>query len=169
MDVLLSQMDGVHFPVHEQALPVRWERDPGSGQATLGPFGVAISWMPVNHSGTCFAYRISGSERDLVYMTDNELGAEHADVVAFCRDADVLVHDAQYTEAERSRKTGWGHSFVPDVCRLAEQAKVRELILFHHDPGRTDAELDAIQAQARSILDPSVACVAAAEGMQREL
>ncbi|MEQ9103862.1 MAG: MBL fold metallo-hydrolase [Rhodothermales bacterium] len=169
MDHLLSQMDGIHFPVPADAFPVRWEQDSGSGQATLGPLGVAFSWMPVNHSGTCFAYRISGPEGDLVYMTDNELGPEHADVVAFCRDADVLVHDAQYTAAERSRKTGWGHSFVPDVCRLAEQAGVRELILFHHDPIRTDVELDAIQAQARAILGPSIACVAAAEGMHREL
>jgi phosphoribosyl 1,2-cyclic phosphodiesterase len=166
---VLSQLDGIHFPLPADVFPVHWEHDSGAGQAILDALGVGISWMPVNHSGTCFAYRISGRSKDLVYMTDNELGPDHDDVVAFCRNADILVHDAQFIESERQRKTGWGHSFVPDVCRLAKQAAVRELVLFHHDPSRNDAEIDAIQADARSLLGPSVACVAAAEGMSREL
>lgn len=169
MDTALSQLDGVRFPLRLVDCPARIEQDNREAEDVLSEFDLTVSWMPANHSGTCFAYRLAGPANDLIYMTDNELGPERANVTTFCHGADFLVHDAQFTEAERSRKTGWGHSFVSDVCVLAQEASVGELILFHHDPNRTDAQLDRIQADARSRVGTSLTCCVAAEGMGRAL
>jgi ribonuclease BN (tRNA processing enzyme) len=109
-----------------------------------------------------------------VYLTDNELdppyekATEFDGFVQFCQHADVLIHDAQYVEADMPHKHGWGHSVVSQVCALAKAAEVTHLILFHHDPDRTDDELDAIQDTARAWFHaqaPRIACTAAYEGL----
>ncbi len=86
----------------------------------------------------------------------------------FCRGADLLFHDAQYTEDEYARKRGWGHSTTVDAVELAMEAGVRRLGLFHHDPDRSDDEIDREVdrcreriAKAGSALD----CFACADGM----
>jgi ribonuclease BN (tRNA processing enzyme) len=77
-----------------------------------------------------------------------------------------LCHDAQYVAAEREARRGWGHSVVSDVCALARMADVEHLVLFHHDPQRSDAALDQIQARARRVLHPHrISCTAAYEGL----
>ena len=84
----------------------------------------------------------------------------------FCTGADVLIHDAQYRSDDVPEKVGWGHSVLRDTCRLARAAAVDELVLFHHDPERTDEALDAMQKQARSWLGAhDVECRAAYEGL----
>ncbi|MGD0525637.1 MAG: MBL fold metallo-hydrolase, partial [Polyangiaceae bacterium] len=80
--------------------------------------------------------------------------------------ADVLVYDAQYLPEEYGAKVGWGHSTYEAGAALAKAAGVRKLVLFHHDPARTDAEVDAVEARARGVFDD---VVAAREGMTIEL
>ena len=60
------------------------------------------------------------------------------------RDADILLHDAQYTREEYVLKRGWGHSAMEDTLRFAELTGVKKLLLMHHDPNHTDAQLDDI-------------------------
>ncbi|HIM83407.1 MAG TPA: hypothetical protein EYM55_02125 [Candidatus Marinimicrobia bacterium] len=87
------------------------------------------------------------------YVTDNELeppGKVHTtydEWVAFCSDVDVLIHDAQYTEADMPNKHGWGHSLMSQVRQLAIDAEVGSLVMFHHDPDRSDAQLDEVQRE----------------------
>ncbi len=87
------------------------------------------------------------------YVTDNELeppGKVHTtydEWVAFCSDVDVLIHDAQYTEADMPNKHGWGHSLMSQVRQLAIDAEVGSLFMFHHDPDRSDAQLDEVQRE----------------------
>ena len=87
------------------------------------------------------------------YVTDNELeppGKVHTtydEWVAFCSDVDVLIHDAQYTEADMPNKHGWGHSLMSQVRQLAIDAEVGSLVMFHHDPDRSDVQLDEIQRE----------------------
>ena len=87
------------------------------------------------------------------YVTDNELeppGKVHTtydEWVAFCSDVDVLIHDAQYTEADMPHKHGWGHSLMSQVRQLAIDAEVGSLVMFHHDPDRSDAQLDEVQRE----------------------
>ena len=87
------------------------------------------------------------------YVTDNELeppGKVHTtydEWVAFCSGVDVLIHDAQYTEADMPHKHGWGHSLMSQVRKLAIDAEVGSLVMFHHDPDRSDVQLDEIQRE----------------------
>ena len=62
----------------------------------------------------------------------------------------VLIHDAQYTQSEYQNKVGWGHSAVEDVVDMAGKAGVERLVLFHHDPMRTDADINRIVREARA-------------------
>ena len=68
---------------------------------------------------------------------------------SFCKNADVLIHDAQYTPDEYPAHRGWGHSTWQDAVNAAKESNARRLLLAHHDPTRTDAELEAILEKAR--------------------
>ena len=68
---------------------------------------------------------------------------------AIAEGADVLIHDAQYTDAEYDDKVGWGHSAISHTLKLAEATCVKRLVTIHHDPAHTDDDLDEIHAAAR--------------------
>ena len=107
--------------------------------------------------------------------TDNELdppyklNTRYDEWVDFCSGVDVLIHDAQYTENDMPHKHGWGHSLISQVRQLAIDARVKTLVLFHHDPDRTDAELDEIQIETERFFKQHYdnnKSYCAAEGMQ---
>lgn len=164
--------DGIHFPVRLEDLPSAAHRLPGDSLAFLAERGFEVERLPLNHPGGAVAYRIGWGERSLVYMTDNELQAPGPDTmavqdfVAFCRETDVLIHDAQYLSKEQAAHLGWGHSAWASVCELAVLAQVRHLVLFHHDPERSDDELDTLQQWATEWLAPEgILATAAYEGL----
>ena len=116
-------------------------------------------------------YRITCAGRSVVYATDIEAPkGGHEDVVAFARGADVLIHDAQYTDAEyhggHLNKAGWGHSTVRMAAEAARAAGVGELLLYHHDPEHDDGEIRQLERLARSIFSRSRA---ASEGLELRL
>jgi phosphoribosyl 1,2-cyclic phosphodiesterase len=125
------------------------------------------------HPGGVYVYRIEWRGRSLVYATDTEgyVGGDRR-LAAFARGADVLIHDAQYSEAHYRGQTGmpstqgFGHSTVEMACEQAAAAAAGRLALFHHDPSYDDAALDALQARARGLF-PNVQ--AAYEGLTFEL
>lgn len=104
------------------------------------------------HGAHLFRLRCGG--RSMVYATDVEapLGG-FDDVVRFAKGADVLIHDAQYTEKEYFRaidnRQGWGHSTVIMAAEAAAAAEVGQLVLYHHDPCRSDAEIEPLVKLAR--------------------
>ena len=71
--------------------------------------------------------------------------------MAIARQTDVLIHDGQYTVAEYEHRVGWGHSSTTDAVTFAERAEARHLVLFHHDPLHTDADLEAMLVDARAV------------------
>ena len=128
---------------------------------------------PITPGGS--GYRIEHAGRAVVYLTDNELEPPEKQTTTFdefaqfCRQADVLIHDAQYLEDDMPHKHGWGHSLVHQVCALAVAAQVKHLVLFHHDPDRSDDEIDSIQELARTQLQTQnqrLQCTAAYEGLK---
>jgi len=106
--------------------------------------GVVVSAAPLHHPQGGFAFRFKENKKIFVFMTDNELrqdkwkGRSPKDYVKFCKGADLLVHDSQYTIAEIEERRGWGHSDYGAAFAMAEKAEVKKLILTHHDPARTD-------------------------------
>ena len=86
------------------------------------------------------------------------------------RDVDVLFHDAQYRDDEYPAHVGWGHSAIGHALEFARRARVRRLVLFHHDPYHTDVDLEAMLDDARRTIDaPDDWVCLAYEGMTVEL
>jgi len=121
--------------------------------------GTLIETHELQHPQGGFGFRFTETTGVFVFLTDNELcedgwkGSSFSDFVEFCRGADLLVHDCQYTPEEMAIRRGWGHSDVKSVARLAAEAGVKRLILFHHDPWRTDDGVSDMVARCRGLLD----------------
>lgn len=174
----LAQMDGAHFPVKANALPSRIQCVTTGGLEVLRAHGFAVTQIATNHPGGGTGYRLEHGGKSLVYLTDNELAppgpltTTFDEFVTFCRHADVLIHDAQYLATDMPAKHGWGHSLVPQAGALAVAAEVAHLVLFHHDPDRSDEEIDCIQTTMRDDLSRQahrLQCTAAFEGMCLQL
>jgi len=121
-------------------------------------------------------YRLSMNGTSLAYIPDHEpvLGVELADLApewisghALAEGVDLLFHDCQFSEAEYPSRVGWGHSSVAHAVDFARRADARQLVLFHHDPDRSDDGVDQLVDRARELWRdaPGAAPVAASEGM----
>ena len=173
-DILAGQMDGIHFPIQikEFGSSIRF-RD--LTEETLQFGDIEVKTMLLNHPGHCLGYRIRYKNRVVCYLTDNELLPEsspHFDatyldkLTRFVQNADAVVTDCTYTDAEYDGKMFWGHSTVSRVTALAHNAGVRRLFLFHHDPDQTDEDIDGkLKAAQDSLrkLKSSVNCIAPRE------
>ena len=139
-------------------------QDLPAGRSAMRRHGLRISWCPVRHPQQCLAYRFDTANGRIVIATDHETGNSRLDenFLRFCRGADVLIIDAQYTPRELPAHRGWGHGSWLQAAAIAREAQVGELILTHHDRYRTDVHLDAIIRKARRLFPRTRA---AREGM----
>ena len=164
-----GQMDYAYFPVPMDQLPATVEIvELGEGEFSIGT--VRIQTQFLNHTAPTLGYRVTAGGATLVYATDHEShdGAtwrpdraadsiDESDLLhagdkrhaAFLRDADLVIHDAQYHGPDYPAKAGWGHSTIEYAVDIARVARVQRLVLFHHDPGRDDAGIDALVRAAR--------------------
>jgi phosphoribosyl 1,2-cyclic phosphodiesterase len=132
-----------------------------SERFTIGD--IEITMARLNHPDPVYGFRLEHGGHSIVYATDTEhFACVDPTLKQLAAGADVLVYDAQYTPDEYPSKVGWGHSTWQAGAELARAAGVPQLVLFHHDPGRTDAQLAAIEAAARAALPGTIA---AREGM----
>ncbi len=127
--------------------------------ARLSLYGADVRWHPLRHPQQCLAYRLECDLGAVVIATDHEPGKADLDrrLASFCRDADWLVADAQYTESERAARRGWGHGTWRACARLAADAGARRLLLTHHDPTRTDSQVDALVRRAQRLFPATAA------------
>jgi phosphoribosyl 1,2-cyclic phosphodiesterase len=144
------------FPVRLRDLPSSYElREVPAERFAVGPF--TITAEAVIHPDPAVGYRVADDGRSLAYLPDHEpaLGPdfpsdpEWTSGAGVARAADLLIHDAQYTAAEYPERVGWGHSSVDDAVAFADLVDARQLALFHHDPSRSDVEVDALLEHAR--------------------
>jgi len=152
-EALEGQMSPLYFPVPLVAIAASVEFATADGSPWCGD-AVCVDAFRVAHPGVTYGYRVTAAGATAVYIPDNELGdapdpAWYRALVEFVGGADLLLHDAMLTDAEYETRRGWGHSTFAQAVRLAEEAGVRRLRLFHHAPDRSDAELEAIAAELR--------------------
>jgi phosphoribosyl 1,2-cyclic phosphodiesterase len=150
---LEGQMTRPYFPISLERL--RAPRTFCEAQGSVRRGKVDILLFPLNHPNGATGYRIQTPAGTIVYATDAEHGNPELDRVLrkHAEGADILIYDAQYTPEEYEHFRGWGHSTWLEATRAARDAKVGRLILFHHDPGRTDIQNLKLQDEARQVFE----------------
>jgi len=168
-EVLAGQMEYTYFPVELAQLGAQINyQDLTEGTHDLG--GVRVSAKLLNHPAIALGYRIEADGASLLYLCDHEPYWEqlwHSDSepgklesilhegdrrhALFMQNADVVIHDAQYTPEEYPAKKNWGHSTYSYVAQLSAAAGVKRLFLTHHDPIHDDGFLADIEKRAQEI------------------
>ena len=144
------------FPVHLRELPSRLTlHDVPLSGFEIG--GIRVMASLILHPGTTLAYRLVEQGEALVYMSDHEPALGTADLpesadwtsgMALASEADLLIHDSQYSDEEYGEHVGWGHSSIAHTIAFAERAAVRRLVTFHHDPSHSDSDLEKMHSLA---------------------
>jgi phosphoribosyl 1,2-cyclic phosphodiesterase len=168
-DVLSGQMEHHYFPVELDQLAARITyQDLTEGTHQIA--GLKVVAQQMNHPSPTLGYRFEGQGVSVLYLSDHEPyseglwreGAEPGRIESileagdrrhaeYMKDADVLIHEAQYTPEEYATKRNWGHSTYAYVVELAAAAGVRRLYLTHHDPLHDDAFVASIEQRARQL------------------
>jgi len=192
-EIISDQMNSIYFPVQLNELKATLTFKPIGEEEDLAVYGAKARTIYVNHPGFTVGYRIEYAGKTLVYISDNEpydRGAagsmEHFEKVVkekfegtagdpnkrifdFCHGADLLIHDATYTPEEYVDRVGWGHSHYLFALRVAAEAEVGKLCLFHHDPFHSDDEVDKIVKACRREIKQmgyTFECFAAEESLE---
>ena len=121
----------------------------------------SIEIVPINlsHPNMGYGYKFVEDGKKFVFITDNELGFRHRggrefdEYIEFAKDADILIHDAEYTPEEYKDTKTWGHSTYVEALNLAIEAQVKRFGLFHHNQNRSDAEIDSIVEECRKTIE----------------
>jgi len=174
-EVLASLVKPPFFPIHMSEFrgQLRFHDLEGDEEFTVGSAKVTVRAVP--HIGHTLGFRIEAGGSTVVYMSDHQAPLDRrtvADgVLELCQDADLLIHDGQYTDAEFTVLSDFGHSTAAYAVHVALAAGVRRLALFHHDPAHTDDDIDLILAHAlRCVPEGSgLEVTAAHEGQSVEL
>ncbi|CAO3415609.1 MBL fold metallo-hydrolase [Azospirillum doebereinerae] len=164
--VLSDMMTAPLFPVPVEVFRADCiYRDFTAGQTLEPKPGVVVRTAPLNHPDGATGYRVEFGGRSVCVLTDTEHPAQGRDpvILELLRGADVMIYDSTYTDAEYPARVGWGHSTWQECLRLAQEAGVGRAVIFHHDPARTDGELDVIAAEAEAMRPGSLV---AREGME---
>jgi len=168
------------FPVQLSDIPAQIRFiDTPEDEWTIG--SATVNAASVEHPGPTLGYRITENGRSLAYIPDHEPARVTSSIErsspdwlpgsAIAAGADVLFHDAQYTRDEYSERVSWGHSCFSDAVTYAGVCEAKKLVLFHHDPSRSDTALEELESHAGSVWGSSngSAPVLAREGMELEL
>lgn len=177
-----GQMESMYFPVksHTLSAHIRFKK---LCQGANDIEGIDVGTMHLNHPGQCMGYVFNVGKKRICYFTDNELVPKWVNktdvkdynlnirekILNLISGADLLIHDAQYTNEQYKTRIGWGHSPLSEVIKLAHDAKVKTLVLFHHDPDHTDDDIDILVANCKEMIKNSyhaMECLAAHEGLE---
>jgi phosphoribosyl 1,2-cyclic phosphodiesterase len=159
------------FPVHLRDCPRLVLHDLPDEPFEVGEFRVVAE--RVCHPGFTVGYRLTAGGATFTYICDHEpalgvasfpLAAEWTSGYALARDADLLVHDAQYSLGEYPHHVGWGHSAIEHTLAFATLTRVKHLVTFHHDPAHDDDEIDRMTHEATSTAPLPFLVTAGAEG-----
>ena len=153
-ELLAGAMSPPNFPIAPDQLRGRWTWETADeGERELEGFTVRIREIP-HKGGRTLGFRVDDGIHSFAYLSDHMpqafgdgpdgLGEYHEAAMALAQDVDVLLHDAQYTAEELPSRGAFGHAAAEYAVALGAKAGARQVVLFHHDPARTDDEVDAI-------------------------
>ena len=176
-EVLRRAMSPPHFPITPAELRGTWRFLGLEPDVTLELEGFSVLAKEIPHKGgRTFGFRVSDGTATIAYLSDHcptalgpgpdGLGEYHEAAMTLASECDLLIHDAQYLDAELPTRASFGHSSAGYAAALARRAGARRLLLFHHDPPRTDVDIDAVVAAHAS---GPVPVAGAAEGMVIDL
>jgi phosphoribosyl 1,2-cyclic phosphodiesterase len=168
-EIISEQMNRIYFPVQLHDLKAKIKFVPIREEGEMKVYDALVKMIYVNHPGFSLGYRVEYKGKSLIYISDNEPfdrasaalmsnfepkvkekfmndsnGDPNQRIFDFCRGADVLIHDTTYTPEEYIDRIGWGHSDYLFSLRLAAEANVRRLYIFHHDQNHSDEKVDDI-------------------------
>jgi ribonuclease BN (tRNA processing enzyme) len=193
--IMEMQTNYEYFPVRISQLGSSLEYIDSREGVMLEEDGIRITACKLNHPVNCFAYKVEADGKTYVYGGDHEpfrniyrddenceldeeflqeLDANIADqngkIIEFCRDADFVSWDSQYTEEEYATKIGWGHSTYEADIELALKAGIKKIALTHHDPVSKDSLLQEREVKYTALAkDKGVDAVFAREGAEYTL
>jgi ribonuclease BN (tRNA processing enzyme) len=156
-----SLKDALHAAVQPPVFPIHMDQfrgelitiDTQDEDFSIGSTKVMARTIP--HSGPTLGYRIEAEGRTMAYLCDHQAPLDRRTitdaVMELCQGVDLLVHDGQYTDDEYAAKADWGHSTAAFAVHVAAEAKVKRLLLTHHDPSHNDREIDRILTLARRL------------------
>jgi len=108
---------------------------------------IDLSFIRLNHPGGAAGYSFVRQKKKIVTLFDNEYERAQEDRLReFCSGADLVIWDGMYTDAELQHKRGWGHSSIEEAVRFCERADVEKMLITHHEPNRTDQQLDDLKS-----------------------
>jgi phosphoribosyl 1,2-cyclic phosphodiesterase len=151
-----GQMGPIYFPVPFSVVAATMSFE-HLNEGTYEVGGARLRTMRLKHPSFVIGYRIEVGGRSICFLPDNEIDGDMYEVgdgwyerlVDFVGDADLLIHDSMYTTEEYPSRVGWGHSTFDQSLKLAEDAGVDQLLFFHHDPTRSDDQLEEIVNRVR--------------------
>jgi phosphoribosyl 1,2-cyclic phosphodiesterase len=168
--LIIGQMDVEYFPValFELSSNIQFE------QLKENPFminDVKITYTHLLHPGLALGFRLEYNGAVFSFLSDNEILTVNEmerynweNIGSIMRDADLVAADCQYTLAEYEKKVGWGHSAIDSVVDVCKEFKVKKLLALHHDPMRTDREVNKMILGARKKAGKYLFVDAAREG-----
>lgn len=192
-----AQMSAPYFPVGTETWMAAVDYL-ALANNTLSHGPLTITYQNVHHPGVTYGYRIQYGDMKIVYISDNESmflnkniqrryqefnteeqalylameREEYDSALRFMQDADILIHDAQYTPEDYDKKRGWGHSCYIDTVNSAIDAGVKALYLYHHDPNYDDTQIQRIHQDCLRLIgerQTALECHIACEGLTLSL
>ena len=149
-EIFSLQLQADYFPVQLDALGAQFQFFNMGDRETF--YGVTTTAAPQHHSfpGGSYGLRNEDDSQVLVICTDVEhINATDETIVELARNADLLIHDGQYTDEEYITHRGWGHSTWRQAVEVAKRANVKKLIITHHDPDHDDDMLDSMERECQ--------------------
>ncbi|MGD9328224.1 MAG: MBL fold metallo-hydrolase [Cyclobacteriaceae bacterium] len=164
--ILQGQMQSEYFPIPMSKMGSKFKFT-NLGTEYINVNGIRVKMIKQNHPGTSYGVRIEINGSSLVICTDVEHEKKISeDFIDFCKDADLLIHDAQYTDNELEKHRGWGHSSYNQALEVAERSNAKMLVMTHHDPDHDD---DFLKKQEKICQERFKSCELAREGTKYDL
>jgi len=169
-----AQFSHSYWPVRLDELSAKIEYNQINDISFDAGDGLFVKTKYLNHPIACLGYRFDYKGKSIAVIHDHETynneteeGAlENEKNYRFLKDVDLLIHDSQFTKEEYNFRKGWGHSTIDDTVQTAAASGAKKFVFFHHEPARTDAQLEQIE---KSYANNPIPAVIAKEGLFLEV